>query len=78
MKKIITSAILLIALMATTTGTVFAQETTPFTGTVQSVVLETDPDTGDPVVIVEVYNDADGTTQSFTLSVEYAQSLGLA
>ena len=76
MKKIFTSIFLLITLMAATTGTAFAQDTR-FYGTVQDVQFGTDPDTGDTVVLVEVYNDADGTTETFTLSVEYAESLGL-
>jgi hypothetical protein len=78
MKKFLTSILLTLALLALTTGTVFAQDTTPtpITGTVQSVTLGTDATTSEPIVIVTLLDDQ-GATQTVNLSVETATTLGL-
>ena len=67
---------LVLALLAMTAGTAFAQETTPITGTVQSVVLETDATTGETIVVVTLLDDQ-GVTQTVNLNGETATSLGL-
>src|SRR3990172_8914868 len=82
MKKIIVSMFLTLTLLAMSVGTVFAQDTTttPITGTVQSVTIETDTSNGDTTVVVTYsYTDETGATQEETvrLSVETAEGLGL-
>jgi hypothetical protein len=57
MKRLFTSLFLLLALLAMTAGTVFAQETTPITGTIQTVTLETDATTNEITVIVTVLDE---------------------
>lgn len=52
------------------------QDTTPITGNVDSVVLNTDPTTGDIIVAVTV-TDTSGVSQTVNLSVETATTLGL-
>jgi len=78
MKKFLLSILLTLALLGLTTGTVFAQETTPtpITGTVESVTVETDATTGETIVVVTLTDDL-GTTQTVNLSLETATSLGL-
>ncbi len=78
MKKTIVSMFLSLTLLAMSVGTVFAQDTTttPITGTVQSVTLGTDSTTGGTIVLVTLVDDQ-GATQTVTLSVETATSLGL-
>ncbi len=76
MKKLFTTSFLVFALLVMTAGSVFAQESTTITGTVQSVLLGTDPTTG--ITTVEVtYLDATNTTQTVTIDVLTAESLGL-
>lgn len=76
MKKILTSIILMLALVAMTAGTAFAQEATEIAGTVQTVEFETNAETGETVVVVTLL-DAMGETQTVKLSLETAASLGL-
>jgi hypothetical protein len=77
MKKFYTGIILAFVLMIVPTGLVFAQESTPITGTVQTVVLETDAETNETVAVVTVLDEATGETQTVTLDLETAASLGL-
>lgn len=76
MKKLLTIVALVAALLTLSTGTVFAQEATPITGTVDSVVTQTDATTGDTIVVVTITDDM-GTTHTVNLSTETAESLGL-
>jgi hypothetical protein len=77
MKKLFTSVFLVLALVIIPTGMVFAQESTPITGTVQTVVLETDATTGETVVVVTVLDETTGQTQNVTIDLATAASLGL-
>lgn len=77
MKRLFTSLFLVLALLAMTAGTVFAQETTPITGTIQTVTLETDATTNEITVIVTVLDETTSTSQTVRLSVSDAESLGL-
>jgi len=77
MKKIFTSMFLVLALLAMTTGTAFAQDPTPITGTVQSVTLETDATTGETTAVVTLLNETTGTSQTVRISQATAESLGL-
>ena len=52
------------------------QDTTPITGTVDTITLETDATTGTTTVIV-MLTDEFGASQTVRLSVEYALELGL-
>lgn len=71
MNRVLTSLFLAAALLATTTGAVFAQEPTDdITGTVQSVEIQTDSTTGETIVLVTL---TDGTVAH--LSFETAESL---
>lgn len=77
MKKILSIAIFVAALLTLTTGTAFAQEATPITGTVQNVEILTDATTGEEYVAVTVLDGTTGTTQVVNISVEDAETLGL-
>jgi hypothetical protein len=77
MKKLYTGILLTLALLIVPTGVVFAQESTPITGTVQTVVLETDETTNETVAVVTILDEATGETQTITLDLETAASLGL-
>ena len=77
MKKLFTSMFLVLALLAMTAGTAFAQETTAITGTVQSVVIEENEATGETIVVVTLIDEATGTSQTINISLETAQTLGL-
>ena len=77
MKKLFTSIFLVLALLALTAGTAFAQDTTLITGTVQTVVIETDTTTGETVVILTLLDEITGTTQTVNISLETAVTLGL-
>lgn len=77
MKNFFTSIFLVLVLLAMTAGTAFAQETTPITGAVQSVVLETDATTGETIVVVTILDETTGTLQTVKLSLETAETLGL-
>ena len=76
MKKLFYIFALLATLLTLTTVTVFAQEATPITGTVDSVTPQTDEATGETIVVVTI-TDEFGTTHTVNLSVETAQALGL-
>ena len=76
MKRLFTSTFLVLALLAMTVGTVFAQEAAPITGTVQTVVLETNAITGETIVVVTVLDET-GTTQIVKIDLQSAESLGL-
>ena len=77
--KIIVGILLVLAVLFTQVGNVAAapqiQETTPITGTVQSITTETDAE-GVTTVLVTLLDDQ-GATQTVRLSVESAVSLGL-
>lgn len=75
MKKLIFSAFFAFALIAAQVGTVFAQDPA-ITGTVQSIVIESNTTTGESTVLV-TYTDAAGATQTARLSVATAEGLGL-
>ncbi len=75
MKKLLVSMFLVLALLTMSVGTVFAQESTTLTGTVQSVTIGTDAN-GTTIVTVGLLDDQ-GATQTVTLSFEAAISLGL-
>jgi len=76
MKKLLTLAALVAALLTLSTGTAFAQEATPITGTVESVVPQTDEATGETIYVVTL-TDEFGTTHVVNLSQETAEGLGL-
>ncbi|MBI2333491.1 MAG: hypothetical protein HYU84_15265, partial [Chloroflexi bacterium] len=76
MKKLLTIIIFVAALLTLTTGTVFAQEATPITGTVESVVPQTDATTGETIYVVTL-TDEFGTTQVVNVSEATAEALGL-
>src|SRR5215208_6510146 len=77
--KFLASILLVIAVLFTQVGTVAAapqaQETTPITGTIQTVTTETDAN-GVTTVVVTLL-DEQGATQTVRLSVETAVTLGL-
>ena len=77
MKKLFTSMFLVLALLAMTAGTAFAQDATSITGTVQTVVIETNATTGESVVVVTMLDETAGTTQTVNISLETAVNLGL-
>ncbi len=77
MKKLFTSMFIVLALLAMTAGTAFAQDATSITGTVQTVVIETDTTTGESIVVVTLLDEATGTTQTVNISLETAATLGL-
>ena len=74
MKKLFVSIFLVLALLTMSVGTVFAQDST-LKGTVQSVTVGTDAN-GATIVTVSLLDDQGGT-QTVTLSLETATSLGL-
>jgi hypothetical protein len=77
MKKLFTSIFLVFALLAMTAGTAFAQDATSITGTVQTVVFETDAATGETIVVVTLLDETAGTTQTIKINLETAATLGL-
>ncbi|NJC96515.1 MAG: hypothetical protein C3F07_07855 [Anaerolineales bacterium] len=78
--KNLSVVLLIAAVLFAQVGTVLAapqtQDTTPITGTIQSIAVGTDGN-GDPVVIVTVLLDDMVTTQTVNLSVDTAVGLGL-
>ena len=78
-QKLIAGILLVLAVLFAQVGNVAAapqlQETTPITGTVQSIALETDAN-GVTTVLVTLLDDQ-GATQTLRLSVDTAVSLGL-
>jgi hypothetical protein len=77
MKKLFTSMFLVLALLAMTAGTAFAQETTGITGVVESVEIGTDEATGETVVVVTLLDETTGTSQVVNINLEAAERLGL-
>jgi hypothetical protein len=77
MKKVYTSIFLMLALLIMTTGIASAQEAEPITGTIQTVELETNATTGETIVVVTIQDEATGESQTITLNLEIAVSLGL-
>jgi hypothetical protein len=76
MKKFFYGLAIAAALLLLVTGTVFAQEPAPsFSGTVQTITVETD-EVGVTTVIVELLDEA-GEVQSVRISLETALELGL-
>jgi hypothetical protein len=77
--KYLAGFLLVLAVLFTQVGNVAAapqiQDSTPITGTIQSITTETDP-TGVTTVLVTVLDDQ-GTSQTVRLSVETAVALGL-
>ncbi|MEW6084903.1 MAG: hypothetical protein AB1607_09935 [Chloroflexota bacterium] len=77
--KLLSVALLTLALLAAQVAPAAAapsaQDTTPITGTIQSITLETDPE-GVATVLVTLTDDG-GVTQTVRLSVETAVALGL-
>lgn len=76
MKKISSLLAILVVLSILTTGTVFAQETAPITGTVESVTPQTDATTGETIYVVTL-TDEFGTTHVVNVSQASAEALGL-
>lgn len=77
MKKLFTSILLVLTLLALTAGTAFAQDATSIMGKVQTVVIETDATTGTSVVVVTLLDETAGTTKTVTITLEAAVTLGL-
>lgn len=77
--KLLTSILLALAVLFAQVGLVgaapTAQETTPITGTIESITAETDSN-GVTTVLVTLLDDQ-GTTQTLRLSLETAVALGL-
>src|SRR5690349_18695212 len=77
--KFLAGILLVLAVLFTQVGNVAAapqtQETTPVTGTIQTITTETDPN-GLTTVVVTLL-DEQGATQTVRLSVETAVTLGL-
>lgn len=77
--KVLTGLLVILAVLFMQVGNVAAapqtQDTTPITGTVQSITTETDAN-GTTTVVVTL-QDAQGATQTVRLSVETAVALGL-
>jgi hypothetical protein len=77
MKKVLFGLTITAALLILVTGAVFAQETTPtFTGTVQSITLETDSTTGETSVVVTIVDDL-GEVQTVRISLDTAVAMNL-
>lgn len=78
--KIFAGVLLVLAVLFAQVGTVFAspaaQETTPITGTIQNISLETD-ETGATTAVLVTVLDGEGMTQTVRISVETAVALGL-
>jgi hypothetical protein len=78
MKKTICGLTITLALLVMVTGTVFAEEVTPpLTGIVQSVELETDPETSVITAVVVTLVDELGVKQVVRISLKTAIDLGL-
>src|SRR6266542_2552305 len=77
--KLLASVLLVLAVLFAQVGVVAAapqmQDTTPITGTIQSITTETDAN-GVTTVLVTLTDDQ-GATQTVRLSVDTALSLGL-
>lgn len=78
--KILISLVLAFAILIVQVGTVFAappmeEDPALISGTVQSITLETDPNSGMTTVLVTVVDE--GTSQTVRVSLDTAVSLGL-
>ena len=77
--KLLGSVLLVLAVLFMQVGSAAAapqtQDTTPVTGTVQNITIETDS-TGASIVVVTLLDDQ-GATQTVNLSVDQAVALGL-
>jgi hypothetical protein len=78
MKRLLAGLLLTIALLIMVTGTGLADDSTetPITGLVQSVVLETDPETSVITAVVTLVDEL-GETQVVRISLETAVEFGL-
>ncbi|MBI5962191.1 MAG: hypothetical protein HY863_01845 [Chloroflexi bacterium] len=76
MKRLFTSTFLVLALLITTAGIAFAMDDTTITGTVQSVVIETNTTTNNTTALVTLL-DANGVSQTVRINLQTAESLGL-
>lgn len=79
-RKFFTTLLIVLAVLFAQVGSVLAapeaQETTPITGTIQTIMVQPGVDGAEPVVVVTVLDDM-GETQTVYLSVEAAAGLGL-
>ena len=79
--KFLISLVLAVSVLVGQAGVVFAapafQDSTPISGTVQSITLETDPNTAIITVIVEVVGMNQSAPQEVRLSQKTAEKLGL-
>ena len=79
-KKIIISLVLATSILIVQVGRAFAaptlQDSTPISGTVQSIILETDPSTGITTVFVNLVRK-DQSVQTVRVSLETSITLGL-
>lgn len=76
MLSVLLATIFLAAQIIVVSAAPAAQDTTPITGTVESIVLETDTET-DTTTVVVMLTDEFGETQTIRLSLEDATALGL-
>ena len=82
-KKFLISLVLVISILITQVGTVFAAPTLqafpPIAGTLQSITLETDPNTVITTVVVDVVSESQAgqTTQTVRINQKTAEQLGL-
>lgn len=82
-KKFLISLVLVISILITQVGTVFAGPTSqafpPIAGTLQSITLETDPNTVITTVVVDVVSESQAgqTTQTVRINQKTAEQLGL-
>lgn len=74
--SILLAAIFLTAQVAAVGAAPLGQETTPISGTVESISIETNPDTNETTVVV-VINDGSDVTQTLNLSLAEAENLEL-
>lgn len=79
--KFLISLVLAVSILVGQVGEVLAaptlQDSAPITGTVQSITIETDPNTGIITVIVQVASTDQSTPQDVHLSQKTAEKLGL-
>ena len=79
--KIITTFLLAFAVLFAQVGTAaaapLAQDVTPITGEIQNITIETDGDGLPTAVVVDIFDEELGATQTIRLSIETALALGL-
>lgn len=76
MKKLFTVLALAATLLTLSTGIALAQDPAPITGTVESVVPQTNETTGETIYVVTLTDEV-GTTHVVHLSQQTAETLGL-